>query len=130
MNTRLLMMASAVLMGLMGIVLSFLPQEILIALGQEPKPVVTVALQLMGAPYFGFAMTNWMAKGTTVGGIYGRPISIGNFTHFVVGGLALIKSYTGIEAYHHYILILAIVYLAFGILFGYIMLTHPKSPTK
>ena len=34
---------------------------------------------------------NWMAKTVLIGGIYARPLAIGNFTHFLVGALALLK---------------------------------------
>jgi hypothetical protein len=31
-----------------------------------------------------------MAKGATLGGIYGRPIVIGNLVHFTMGALVLL----------------------------------------
>lgn len=127
MNTKLLMMASAILMGIAGIVLSFGPQEVLVGLGQDYNQISVIALQLMGALYFGFAITNWIAKGTIIGGIYGRPISIGNFTHFFVGGLALAKAYMNGSKLPLIILLAAIIYLVFAILFGYVLLTHPKK---
>lgn len=127
MNTKLLMMASAILMGIAGIVLSFGPQEVLVGLGQDSNQISVIALQLMGALYFGFAITNWIAKGTIIGGIYGRPISIGNFTHFFVGGLVLAKAYMNGSKLPLIILLLAIIYLVFAILFGYVLLTHPKK---
>jgi hypothetical protein len=127
MNTRILMMASALLMGVVGIVLSFGPQEILGALGQDSNPISVIALQLMGALYFGFAMTNWLAKGAIIGGIYSRPISIGNFTHFFIGGLALSKTYLNGSNLPLIILLTAIIYLVFSILFGYLLFTHPKK---
>ena len=34
-------------------------------------------------------MTNWMVKGSRVGGIYNRPIAIGNLVHFAVGAITL-----------------------------------------
>jgi hypothetical protein len=127
MNTRILMMASALLMGVVGIVLSFGPQEILGALGQDSNQISVIAIQLMGALYFGFAMTNWMAKGAIIGGIYSRPISVGNFTHFFIGGLALAKTYLNGSNLPLIILLTAIIYLVFSILFGYLLFTHPKK---
>lgn len=114
-------------MGIAGIVLSFGPQEVLLGLGQDSNQISVIALQLMGALYFGFAITNWIAKGTIIGGIYGRPISIGNFTHFFVGGLALAKAYMNGSKLPLIILLVAIIYLVFAILFGYVLLTHPKK---
>lgn len=121
------MMASALLMGVVGIVLSFGPQEILGALGQDSNQISVIAIQLMGALYFGFAMTNWMAKGAIIGGIYSRPISVGNFTHFFIGGLALAKTYLNGSNLPLIILLTAIIYLVFSILFGYLLFTHPKK---
>ena len=50
-----------------------------------------IVLQLLGGLYFGFGMLNWTAKGNLTGGIYSRPVAMGNLTHFVMGGLALLK---------------------------------------
>lgn len=125
MNTKLLMIASAVFMGLIGIALSFMPDEVLKNLAQVPNPELTLTLQLTGALYFGFAVTNWMAKSLLIGGIYSRPLSIGNFAHFFIAGLALVKSTLSSHTTSNYILILAIVYSIFAILFGYVLFTHP-----
>jgi len=40
---------------------------------------------------FGFAMINWTAKTSLLGWIYGRPIPIGNFAHYAIAALALLK---------------------------------------
>ena len=129
MNTKLLMIGSAVFMGLIGIALSFMPNEVLENLGQVPNPTLALILQLTGALYFGFAMTNWMAKTVLIGGIYSRPLSIGNFSHFFIAGLALIKSSLKSSTSSSYIFILTIIYVIFAILFGYVLFIHPiKKP--
>lgn len=91
MNTRLLMRASAVALGVFGASASFLPQEILVRTGTSPGGFSSVLVQLAGALYLGFAMLNWMAQGSVMGGIYGRPVAIGNLAHFTIGALALLK---------------------------------------
>ena len=91
MNTKLLMTTSSLFMGLIGITLTFIPDEVLKTLGQTPTSTLNLFLQLTGALYFGFSITNWMAKTVLIGGIYARPLSIGNFSHFLIAGLALIK---------------------------------------
>ena len=74
-------------MGVTGIILSFIPQEVSHFLSlTESTPIV---FQILGALYFGFAMLNWTAKANLIGGIYSRPVAIGNFTHFLIGGLIL-----------------------------------------
>lgn len=131
MNTKLLMTASSVFMGLIGIALSFMPNEIIETLGQVPNETSALTLQLTGALYFGFAMTNWMAKAVLIGGIYSRPLSIGNFSHFLIAGLALVKTSLNSNTSSTYIFTLTIIYVVFAILFGYVTFTHPiKTQTN
>lgn len=127
MNTKLLMTASAVVMGALGIVASFMPNEILQALGQTSTATLTLMIQIMGALYFGFALINWMAKSSLMGGIYAKPLSMGNFAHFGIGGIALIKAFINNSDTSKYILILAIIYLLFAIAFGVVSFTNPKQ---
>lgn len=125
MNTKLLMTVSSVFMGFIGLALSFIPREVLEMLGQVPNEILTLILQLTGALYFGFAITNWMAKSVLIGGIYSRPLSIGNFSHFFILGLALVKTLFNGNISSTYIFIFTIIYVLFAILFGYILFTHP-----
>ena len=90
-HTRVLMSASAIALGLMGLAASFLPAELLEWVGVEPVEPARVLLQLMGGLYLGFAFMNWIARGSMIGGIYGRPVAIGNLLHFLAGALALAK---------------------------------------
>jgi hypothetical protein len=92
------MTTSALFMGLLGLAASFLPQEILAAAGmpEESLPELAVILvQALGALYLGFAILNWMAKGILVGGIYARPLALGNFLHFSVVTVVLVKAIFG-----------------------------------
>lgn len=126
MNTKLLMTASSVFMGLIGITLTFIPDEVLKILEQVPNGTLVLSLQLTGALYFGFAMTNWMAKTVLIGGIYAKPLSIGNFSHFLIAGLALIKFSINADIANSYTYALTVFYVIFAILFGYVLYTHPK----
>ena len=121
------MTTSAVILGVTGIILSFIPQEVSHFLSlTESTPIV---FQILGALYFGFAMLNWTAKANLIGGIYSRPVAIGNFTHFLIGGLALIKlllhNTNGTSIWT-----CAILYSIFALLFGYVLLTNPASTNK
>jgi hypothetical protein len=124
MNTKLVMSLSALVMGITGILLSFMPSEIAGLISQEAGNYV-VLLQVTGAMYFAFAMMNWTARANLIGGIYARPIAIANLTHFVMGALALGKYYFIIS--DQIILIAAMVYLGFAVLFTKIFFTHPVS---
>jgi len=121
------MTASSVFMGLIGIALTFIPDEVLKILEQVPNGSLILSLQLTGALYFGFAMTNWMAKTVLIGGIYARPLSIGNFSHFFIAGLALIKASINANIATTYTYALTVFYVMFAILFGYVLFTHPKQ---
>ena len=127
MNTKLIMTISALFLGILGLSLSFFPAEINTQLNTTPNTVSTLFLQLLSAVYLGFALMNWMAKGTLIGGIYNRPIAIGNFMHFLVGTLALIKVVTHIDTHREIIISLSIVYAIFAICFAYIFRTNPAK---
>lgn len=126
MNTKLLMISSALLMGVGGVLLQFLPHEILSYFQIAPTAVNALFLQMAGALYLGFAMMNWMAKAVLIGGIYARPLAIGNFVHFLVGALAFLKF-----AFAHdgslIVWTLAALYSLFGAAFGYVFFKHPRQ---
>ena len=85
------MKTSSLVLGLAGLAASFAPSELLAALRSPVAEPLPVLIQLLGSMYFAFAITNWTAKDNMIGGIYSRPLSLGNLTHFVVGTLALAK---------------------------------------
>ena len=123
MNTKLLMTVSALAMGITGIILSFLPHEVLTYFNATTTVSDPLTLQILGALYFAFAMVNWTAKANLIGGIYARPIAIGNLTHFMVGSLALIKNY--FSRHDATILMFALVYIIFAVLFSIVFFRHP-----
>ena len=124
MNTRWLMRASAVSLGLIGIAASFLPKEILSAAGAPELPMLAVGIQLLGAAYVGLAMLNWMAQANLIGGIYGRPVAVCNLTNFAIGFLALAKTAT-LTPPNFPIIILTGYFGVFAALFALVLRTHP-----
>lgn len=123
MNTKWLMTASALLMGMVGIVLSFAPHEVLTFLSIPVTNTGALIFQVLGSLYFGFAMVNWMSRANLIGGIYSRPIAVGNLTHFAISAIALVKGYV---AFHQQIiLVAAIVYVALAASFAKVLFTHP-----
>ena len=85
------MAASALVLGALGIAATFGPYEFLAHVGAEPRPGLVLVVQAAGALYLGFASLNWMAKGSLIGGIYGKPVAIGNLTHFTVLTFAFLR---------------------------------------
>lgn len=126
MNTKLLMIASAAVLAVIGLAATFLPQEILQYAGSAGAGLDVVIVQIAGAAYLGFAMLNWMARENVIGGIYSRPVAFGNFLHFLVAALAVVKVALGagrsIET-----VIGAVVYAFFAAAFGVLLFTHPGS---
>ena len=64
MNTKVLMTLSAVIMGVAGIILSFLSQEISDYLSLAVANLVI--MQILGSLYFGFAMLNCTTKANLI----------------------------------------------------------------
>ena len=128
MYTRFIMTASAVSMAVAGVGLLFLPQEIQAYFHTAPSATLALVLQLMGALYFAAAATNWMAKGSLIGGIYNRPIVIGNLAHFFSGAAILVKVALSITSAA--ILCLSILYLIFALCFAHLLFRHPVPQQK
>ncbi len=126
-HTKLLMTLSAVFLGVLGITISFLPQEILSIFAIQPHPISKLIVQILGALYMGFAILNWMAKGNAIGGIYNRPIAIGNFMHFGVGAITLVKAMTLVSEHALMINILMACYAIFGVGFAFVFLKNPPG---
>ena len=119
------MTASAVFLAAIGLGLTFGATEI--AAYWLPGSTITsqLLIQLLGALYFGFALLNWMAKGSVIGGIYNRPIAIGNLTHFLVGGLALLKGLLKHPELPRGLWVLAGLYVLFAVGFGWLFYRAP-----
>lgn len=124
MNTKLLMASSAAFMAILGLAASFLPQEIMVRLGSSPVGVGVLVVQVTGALYLGFAILNWMARTNLIGGVYGRPVALGNFLHFAVVTLALLKALMGGQRAPE-VVVGAVVYSVFAVWFGLVLFTHP-----
>jgi len=123
MNTKILLTASAAVMGAMGIIGSFAPHEILRAAGLAPTGMLPLLVQLLAALLFAFAMVNWLARGSLIGGIYNRPVAVGNVAHFTIGALALTKATMAGEGS----VVLATVYVVFAIGFAMMLFRSPVA---
>src|SRR4030095_10355157 len=123
------MRASAGFMGVLGLAAIFMPQEIARYLSPESSGLHVLLVQIIGALYFGFAILNWMAQGNLIGGIYSRPVTIGNLTHFVVATLALLK---GVLSGNYPMPVIAAValYATFAVCFAYVAFGNPVAANK
>ena len=126
MNTTYVMTSSALLMIGAGLICSFLPHELAQWLEISGDQTVPMILKIVGALYFAFGMVNWTAKDTLLGGIYGRPVVIGNLSHFVIGALALLKG-VSLQSHPPVVIVLTAFYTIYAVLFGSIFFRTPPQ---
>lgn len=130
MNTKFLMITSAVILGIMGLGLTFLPEEIAKAIGTDTNKTAVLILQILGSLYVGFALLNWMSRHSLIGGIYSKPLLIGNFVHFLVTSIALIKFVMHFGNKIEIITAITVIYIGLTLAFGYVFRTNPSTITK
>ena len=125
MHTRVLMALSAIFLAIAGLITSYFPEKVLETHGVVPNNTMLLLIQMMGALYLGFAILNWTARGILIGGIYARPVALGNFLHFAMVGVMLAKA-----AIVHEVIQLAtsaFVFSAFAIWFGVVLFRPPVA---
>ena len=93
-NTRLVMTAAAVFLGLAGAACLFLPDEVLklYSIDSSTSSVQTqsqtagaqILIQILGGCFLALASLDWFSKRAILGGIYGRPVVGTNYAHFVI----------------------------------------------
>jgi hypothetical protein len=125
MNTKIVMTLSAVMMGAGGVLFTFMPDVVVGFFKIHVHPITLLLMQILGAFYFAFAMLNWMTKASRIGGIYNRPITVANFTHFFIVALALLKLLVSNSGLPVTCWILGVVYVGFGLAFGVMLFRHP-----
>ncbi len=104
------MITSGILNGILGIVFIFLPQEIGRWLGMSsPTGAGVLALQLLGAALFGFGLINYVGRNAILGGIYGKPILLGNMVFHFIAALELIRYIFEADRYG-FLLVAAMLY--------------------
>lgn len=117
------MILSAIFLALAGLVTSFAPDKVLQVHGTVPDGPTMLLIEMMGALYLGFAILNWSARGVLIGGIYARPLALGNFLHFAMVATMLTR-----EAIEHQVIQLAMsaaVFGAFAVGFGIVLFRSP-----
>ena len=126
---RVLMIASALFLALLGLPCVFAPDIVLTRLVGSTSVFAEIIVQLTGALYVGFAALNWMSKGSLIGGIYGRPVGVGNLLHFFSGALAVVKVIPIIDA-PPIAWVVCVGYVIFAVGFGLVVLRNPLAAKK
>ncbi|MFY0689236.1 MAG: hypothetical protein JXQ90_18845 [Cyclobacteriaceae bacterium] len=124
MNTRILMSTSAIWNGIVGAGFLFVSAEIMALIDIQTNQAMELIMQAFGAALLGWAMLNWMAKGILIGGIYARPVALGNFLSFTAPFISLFKFDLDIYPFGW---VLLPVYGFFAISFAKVLFTHPKT---
>lgn len=123
-RTRILLSASAVIMGVLGLGITFLPHELLAHLDVPSNAAIVLLMQLLGALYLGMALLDWFHRGSHIGGIYARPLALANFMAYAVGAIALLKAVIGQSMGLDFVM-LTLAYVAFAVWFGLVLFTTP-----
>lgn len=86
--TRIVLVASSVLLAALGLACLLLPGPLAEAL-LLPDGALQ-ALPVAAGPLIGIAGLNWAGRGAIYGGIYGRPVVFANFLNAGIGTLVLV----------------------------------------
>jgi hypothetical protein len=109
---------SAICLGLAGAVLLFAPVEAgNVLMPGSSRPVL---MQLLGGALVGYGIANWTARGSALGGIYGRAVVAGNQAHFMIGALLLLTQ-RDVGAAHPAYWGLVLFYVIGAAFFSYLM---------
>jgi hypothetical protein len=128
MRTQLILVSSAVFLGVLALFLLFAPVESLsfLLLGYGAL-LPSLPAQLLSAPLLGLSALNWLSRGSTVGGIYGRPLLIANLIHFIVGSLVLLRPMVFLRLAAFAPWVLFGLYVVFAVLFALLLLRKPAA---
>ena len=124
---RIVMISSAAFTAVLGLAATFAPQELLARAAVTATGMPVIAMQLLGTLFLSFAMLNWMAKDSLIGGVYNRPIALANALHFFMGAMATGRAAAG-GLDPRVMLPLAAVYVLLALAFGAVLLTSPVGP--
>jgi len=128
-NAKILMTSSSIVLAMAGVAGLFVPDVVLTAFNTKVTTELSMLVQLLGALYFGFALMNWTAKDSAIGGIYARPVSLGNFGHFFAGSMLLIR-YQLSAAFNPIMTALLVIYLILAGLFYWLVFRATGLPNK
>ncbi len=113
--------------ALLGLATSFLPKEILLAFEVQANPISMLLIQIIGAFLIGFAMINYLSKNSIMGGIYNKPILMGNIAFHCISAIVFVKFILNHNLYHEAFIPLTVMYLLLGMGFLRLNFVSPKN---
>jgi hypothetical protein len=90
MKSSILLTTTAVGLAVTGVALLLAPSEVASAVGGESSPLIA---QLLGASLIGAGAANWLARRSSIGGIYGRSIVVENMVLFGISALVSARAF-------------------------------------
>lgn len=129
-STQTLLIASTIFNGMMGLLTSFLPQEVLKINDLPTSPTNVLFLQILSAFYIGLAMINYLSKDAAIGGIYNRPILMGNIAYHGIASIALVKFAFRQDIFSATLITLTVVYCVLSIGFLKLFFVGPDKHTS
>lgn len=82
---------SALVLGVAGVALLFASDVVLPRVVPGFPPGAAWLGQLLAAAWLGMAVNTWLRRGAILGGIYGRPVVLGNFAVYFMSALSLVR---------------------------------------
>lgn len=86
---------SALVILIGGLALLFASDVLLPTIAPGFPPGAAWLGQLLAAAWLGIAAMNWLQQTTTLGGIYGRPVVLANFTLYFVTATSVVRALAG-----------------------------------
>lgn len=123
-----ILLVSAVIYLVFGLGISFFPQETGRIFGTASQYGTDLLLmKVVGGLFFGIGVTNFMSRNSVVGGIYGRPLTLGNaMVNLIIAG-QFIKFNFSQDGVGGHFWIVALIFSVLALSFIYLFLRGPKA---
>ena len=116
-------MVSALILFAVGGAALFAAAELAHFFGAGGSNSLALAIQLTGCGLLGFAALNWMSRGTRIGGIYARPIGIGNLLLFMTTSLTIGRAaFAG--TFPVIVSVVGVIFAVLAIVFAWLVFLH------
>lgn len=86
---RFILTLSAAILFVGGAVAAFAAEEVARAIDADASAAFPVVVQVAAGGFLAFALVNWMSRKNRIGGIYARPLALGNLLLFSSSALAV-----------------------------------------
>ncbi len=115
---------SAVVQAAGGIALLFGSDELLVPVVSGKAAGVTVLGQLVASGWLAMAWLNWCQRHLLIGGIYGRPMVLANFTLYLVSASSLVHLSMG-SGSPAVVMVPAVLFGLLTLVYGMLLLKGP-----